>query len=98
MSADAEMGGDMGFLPSHTLDPGFLALLGSMKIGQISDVLATPNGFLIFKVTDSRPIASVTVDDVESEITSIIRYQKTVTYFDRWLKDVRASAFVEKML
>lgn len=98
MAADAEMGGDMGFLPSHTLDPGFLSLLNSMKIGQISDVLATPNGFLIFKVTDSRTVASIGVDDVKSEIVSIIRYQKTIAYFDRWLKDLRASAFVEKML
>jgi peptidyl-prolyl cis-trans isomerase SurA len=98
MTADAETGGDMGFLQSNTLDPGFLSLLNSMKVGQISDVLAMPNGFIIFKVTDSRPIAAISVDDVKSEIVATIRYQKTLTYFDRWMKDLRASAFVEKML
>jgi len=98
MTSDAETGGDMGFLKSNTLDPGFLSVLNSMKIGQISDVLATPNGFIIFKVTDSRPISTISLDDVKSEITATIRYQKTVAYFDRWMKDLRASAFVEKML
>ena len=73
-------------------------LLNSMKVGQISEVIATSNGFIIFKVTDTRPIATITVDDVKSEITAIIRHQKTVAYFDRWMKDLRASAFVEKML
>jgi len=98
MTPDAETGGDMGFLQSNTLDPGFLSLLNQMKVGQISDVLATPNGFIIFKVTDSRPLSTVSVDDVKSEIVATIRYQKTLTYFDRWMKDLRASAFVEKML
>jgi len=95
---DAEKGGDMGFISSSTLDPGFIALLNSMKVGQISDVIATENGFIIFKVTDSRPLTNVTVDDVKSEISVIIRREKTVAFFDRWMNDLRASAFVQKML
>jgi len=98
MAPDAENGGDMGFLESNTIDPGFLTLLSRMKVGEISDVIGSSNGFIIIKVTDTRPVASVTVDDVKAEITSAIRYQKTITYFDRWMKDLRASAFVQKML
>jgi len=98
MAPDAETGGDMGFLQSNTLHAGFLALLSQMKTGEISEVIGSANGFIIFKVTDSRPIANITVDDVKSEIISTIRYQKTLTFFDQWMKDLRASAFVEKML
>jgi peptidyl-prolyl cis-trans isomerase SurA len=98
MAPDAQTGGDMGFLQSSTLDPGFIALLSKMKVGQIGDVIASPNGFVIIKVTDTRPISTITVDDVKSEIIAAIRYQKTIAYFDRWMKDLRKSAFVQKML
>lgn len=98
MAPDAESGGDMGFLDSKSLDPGFLTILGTMKIGQISDVIGTENGFIIFKVTDTRPIENITVDDVKPEIVSIIRREKTMTYFEQWMKDLRDSAFVDKLL
>ncbi len=95
---DADKGGDMGFINPSTLDPGFVALLNGMKIGQVSDVIATENGFIIFKLTDTRPLASVTADDVKTEISAILKRNKTVTFFDGWMKDLRASAFVQKML
>jgi peptidyl-prolyl cis-trans isomerase SurA len=98
MVPDAGVGGDMGFIQPSTLDPGFISFLNTMKIGQISEVVATENGFIIFKVTDTRPITNITANDVKPEITSIIRRDKTVAYFDRWMKDLRNSAFVQKML
>lgn len=98
MLPDAEKGGDMGFIQPATLDPGFIALLNSMKIGQISDVIPTENGFIIFKVTDTRPVTNITVNDVKPEITAIIRREKTMAFFDRWMNDLRASAFVQKMI
>ncbi|MBN2223600.1 MAG: peptidylprolyl isomerase [Deltaproteobacteria bacterium] len=98
MVPDAEKGGDMGFIQPATLDPGFVSLLNKMKIGQVSDVIATENGFIIFKLTDTRPITNITVNDVKSEITAIIKRGKTITFFDRWMSDLRASAFVQKML
>ncbi len=98
MTPDAGNGGDMGFIQPSALDPGFIALLNGMKLGQISDVIATENGFIIFKITDTRPITGITVDAVKPEITAILKREKTVAYFDRWMKDLRASAFVQKMI
>jgi peptidyl-prolyl cis-trans isomerase SurA len=98
MAPDAEKGGDMGFIQGNTLDPGFVALLNKMNIGEISEVVGTENGFIIFKVTDSRPIANIAAADVKPEITAILRREKTMSYFDRWMKDLRAAAFVQKMM
>jgi len=98
LAPDAEKGGDMGYIQGNSLDPGFVALLNSMKVGQISEVIGTENGFIIFKVTETRPIATVTVDDVKPEITAILKRDKTMAYFERWMKDLRTAAFVQKML
>jgi peptidyl-prolyl cis-trans isomerase SurA len=98
MAPDAEKGGDMGFIQPSTLDPGFVALLNKMDVGQISEVIGTESGFIIFKITEAKPITNITVDDVRSEIEAIIRRDKTVSYFESWMKDLRAAAFVQKML
>jgi peptidyl-prolyl cis-trans isomerase SurA len=98
MTSDAEKGGDMGFIQPSTLDPGFVSLLNTMKVGEISDVIATPNGFLIFKITDAKPITSLTAEDVKPEIVSRIKQEKTMVFFERWMKELRDNAFVQKML
>ncbi len=99
LAADADTGGDMGFLHPKDLDPNFLVILKNMKVGQVSELIPMGAGFVIFKVTDVRPVAGeVTVDDVKPEIVTILRTEKTLIYFDRWMKELREEAFVDKML
>jgi peptidyl-prolyl cis-trans isomerase SurA len=98
-AADAESGGDMGYLNPKDIDPNFLLVLRSMKIGQISELIPTGVGFIIFKITDIRPMpGEVTVDDVRNEILSILRTEKTLIFFDKWMNELREEAFVNKML
>lgn len=95
---DAEKGGDMGFLHPKDLDPNFLILLKSMEVGQISDIIPTEVGFIIFKVTEIRPVAGeVTIDDVRTEIETILITEKTLIFFDKWMNELREEAFVDKM-
>ena len=98
LAADADMGGDMGFLHPKDIDPNFSIILKSMKIGQVSDIIPTGTGFIIFKVTDVRPVAGeITVDDVRTEIETILRTEKTLIFFDKWMNELREEAFVDKM-
>lgn len=98
MASDAEKGGDMGFIQPNTLDPGFVALLNKMKIGETSEVIGTESGFIIFRITDTRPLTNITANDVKPEITAIIRQEKTISYFERWMKEIREAAFVQKLI
>jgi peptidyl-prolyl cis-trans isomerase SurA len=96
---DAEKGGDMGFLQPKDMGPGFSSRLKIMKVGEVSEVLATSIAFLIFKIMDTKPIpGGVKAEDVKADITEILTNQRKIYLFNRWLKDIREEAFVQKML
>jgi peptidyl-prolyl cis-trans isomerase SurA len=96
---DASNGGDMGFIHPKDVGAGFIARLKTMKLGEISEVIATPRAFMIFKLTDSKPIpGGVKSEDVEDEIKAILANKRKIYLFDKWLKQIRDEAFVQKML
>jgi peptidyl-prolyl cis-trans isomerase SurA len=51
---DALKGGDLGWLPADRIPPLFANQLQTLKVGQITDVLRSPNGFHILKLIDKR--------------------------------------------
>lgn len=96
---DAEKGGDMGFIHPKDVGAGFSSRLKIMKVGEISEVLATSIAFLIFKVTETKPIpGGIKAEDVKADIAEILTNQRKIYLFNRWLKEIRDEAFVQKML
>jgi len=96
---DASKGGDMGFIHPKDVGAGFTARLKTMKLGEVSEVIATPRAFMIFKLTDSKPISGgVKAEDVKEEIKAILANKRKIYLFDKWLKQIRDEAFVQKML
>jgi peptidyl-prolyl cis-trans isomerase SurA len=51
---DALQGGAMGWRPAARLPTIFLEAAKGMKVGQVSDILRSPNGFHIVKLVDKR--------------------------------------------
>ncbi|MBN1572624.1 MAG: SurA N-terminal domain-containing protein [Deltaproteobacteria bacterium] len=96
---DAPEGGDMGFIQPKDVGAGFSMRLKIMKVGEVSEVLATPMAFLIFKLTDTKPIpGGVKVEDVRADIVDILTNQRKIQLFNKWLEQIREEAFVQKML
>jgi peptidyl-prolyl cis-trans isomerase SurA len=96
---DAAKGGDMGYIHPKDVGTGFSMKLKVMKIGEISEVLATPVAFLIIKLTDTKPIeGGVKVEDVKADIVDILATQRKIELFNKWLERIREEAFVQKLL
>ncbi|GEM_PF-2661896 len=96
---DASKGGDMGFIHPKDVGAGFSMKLKVMKVGEISEIMATPMAFLIFKLTDTKPIpGGVKVEDVRADIIEILTNERKIKLFNRWLEQIRKEAFVQKML
>ncbi len=55
LSADAKVGGDLGFFPRGQMPPAFEEVAFKLAVNQVSDVVTTEYGFHLFKVLERRP-------------------------------------------
>ncbi len=68
-------GGDMGWNDRGLyLEPTFERALFSLKLGQVSDIIRTPFGMHIVKITEDPPL--VDFDDVKAELRTAYRNQR----------------------
>ena len=84
----AAQGGDLNFFPKGQMVPAFDQAAWALKPGQISDVVTTPFGYHIIKVTDHRAASTVPFDQVSGRIKEYLAQQQ---------KQERAQAFIESL-
>jgi len=83
----AKEGGDMGFFGRRQFVKEFEdTAFGLGKIGDVSNVVKTPLGYHIIKLTDKRQLPPVKLEDekVETEIKQILQKEK----LDKWLNEI----------
>ncbi|MGE0702731.1 MAG: peptidyl-prolyl cis-trans isomerase [Vicinamibacterales bacterium] len=74
--ASAANGGDLNFFTRGTMVPAFDTAAFGLEVGQISDIVETDFGLHIIKVTERRPGASRSLDEVRSELTEQLTLER----------------------
>jgi peptidyl-prolyl cis-trans isomerase C len=72
-ATSAAQGGDLGYLAKGEMDSTFEKQAFALKPGQLSDVVSTPYGFHIIKVTDRRAAGSTPLAEVEERIRAVLQ-------------------------
>ena len=83
LSADAKVGGDLGFFPRGVMPPQFDEVVFRLQVGQVSDVVTTDFGFHLFKVLEKKPARKNELAEVRQKVE------------EKLLKDKRAAAQAE---
>jgi len=95
LSPDGEQGGDLGFFARGEMPPEFDAVVFSLPVGRLSDLVKSEYGFHIFLVEERRKAMRLGLDDVRDEIRSGLRAEKEDRAYQEWLGKLRGQAAIE---
>jgi len=91
----AAAGGDIGFVEKGVMLPEVEAVAFNLKIGEISDVISSPVGFHIIRVSDKRGAGLKPIEAVREEILRKIEDEKADKRYESWIEDLRKKSHIE---
>eukprot|EP01114_Cavostelium_apophysatum_P024470 TRINITY_DN9586_c0_g1_i1.p2 TRINITY_DN9586_c0_g1~~TRINITY_DN9586_c0_g1_i1.p2 ORF type:complete len:474 (+),score=134.99 TRINITY_DN9586_c0_g1_i1:713-2134(+) len=92
--SSAAKGGDLGFLEPGDAGPEFDNAISTLKPGEISDVIESPFGFHILRVTE-RKSEDQSAQKERNVARQILRERKLQEAMEDWMRQVRDRAYVE---
>lgn len=96
-TATAENGGDLGW-PSTPYVPEFQSALDTLKVGQTSELVQSPYGWHIIRVTDEREGSQQTLEEVTDQVKQIIVQQRRADAYQKFVDELRANATIEILI
>jgi peptidyl-prolyl cis-trans isomerase SurA len=93
----AERGGDLGWVGSGALVPAFEEAMQALNPGEMSQPVETRFGWHLIQVEDRRRQAAG-LESRRNEARQLIRQRKSEETIDRWLRQLRAEAYIERRL
>jgi peptidyl-prolyl cis-trans isomerase C len=94
----AAEGGDLGFFERGQMVPEFDAAVWALKPGETSGVVETEYGYHIVRLEEKKPAGMVPESDAAAQIAEYLRARKTEAAVEALVKELRATAKIEKGL
>ena len=91
---EAKEGGDWGWIGRDILRKELDGVAFSLKPGQHSRVIETPEGYYILEVDDVKPAHTTPLAEVRDEIEKTLLQQQRAQMQEAWVKDLRAKAYI----
>lgn len=72
----AERGGEVGALPLAQLLPEVRTVVGKLKVGEVSEAVASDAGFHIVKLLETQPARTATLQEMKPQLQAALRQQR----------------------
>ena len=93
--ASGERGGELGFFPKEAMVPEFANAAFSMKPNTISDLVQSPYGYHIIKVTDRMEAGTTPFAKVKDELKFYLETQKQISILKNFTAGQMKTAKIE---
>ena len=90
-----EQGGDLGFFGPGSMVKEFEAAAFALKPGEISDVVKTPFGYHLIKVTERQEENTLSFDEIKPQIVSFLQEQAGAKQLHAWVEELRSKAEID---
>jgi parvulin-like peptidyl-prolyl isomerase len=94
LSADAKVGGDLGFFPRGQMPPAFDEVVFRLGVGQVSDVVSTEYGYHLFKVLDRKPARKKDFTEVRAQVEAKLLELKRAEAQEAFESELKAKATI----
>ncbi|MGM0445986.1 MAG: peptidyl-prolyl cis-trans isomerase [Bacillota bacterium] len=91
----ASKGGRLGFIEKGQVIPEFEEAAFDLKVGEISDVIQTQNGYHILTVNDVEEASQKSFEEVRDQIEETLTNQKSQEKYQEYVQNLRDEANVE---
>jgi parvulin-like peptidyl-prolyl isomerase len=92
LSADAKVGGDLGFFKRGDMPPEFDEVTFRLAVGQTSDIVPTAYGFHIFHVLEKRAARKMELSEIRGEVERRLLKQKREEAQKEFVEELRKKA------
>lgn len=94
--ANAETGGDLGWIHRDDLAAWMAQRVDAMTPGELSPVIELPFGCNLLELVDRRPFERVEFEQVEPQLRNMLFQRKTEAEYVSWIEVLRRQAYIER--
>ena len=92
----APKGGDLGYLGREQMLPDFARAAFALKPNEVSDVVKTPFGFHVIKLTDRKKGEPLAFDQVKGQLQRRLTDERQGQRFQAWIKELEAGSKITR--
>ncbi len=93
-------GGDIGIFQLDEMAPYMREAVQSLKPGEVSDIIDTPEGYQFFKLINSEDgtiVIKTPLEEVKDQIRNSLYEERLKEAYGTWLEDLKDQAYIQKL-
>jgi peptidyl-prolyl cis-trans isomerase SurA len=98
LDASGAQGGDLGFFGWDEIDPSLKTVIASLKPGEFSQVLQSPQGWQIVKLIALQVAKEVSLEEVREQIREKLFQEEVEIRFGQWVQQLKDRSYIQVLL